>query len=86
MPHLDARSWGYSSGFFFNARAETECELRIADGFNMSYLSHFARYTGGRGGESGALNRADIAAAKIELIRSATLTGGQGHAQPFSSP
>jgi alpha-glucosidase len=86
MPHLDARSWGYSSGFFFNARAETECELRIADGFNMSYLSHFARYTGGRGGESGALNRADIAAAKIELIRSATLTGGQGHAQPFTSP
>jgi alpha-glucosidase len=69
MPHRDdATSWGYSSGFFFKARAEAACELRVADGFNMSYLSHFARYTGGQGGESGALNRADISAAQIELI------------------
>jgi hypothetical protein len=46
------------------------CELRIGDGFNMSYLSHFARYTGGQGGVSGVLNRGDIAAARVELIRS----------------
>jgi len=69
MPHtVGTASWGYSTGFFFKARAQTPCELRIADGFNMSYLESFARYTGGRGGESGALNRADIAAAQIDMI------------------
>jgi hypothetical protein len=69
MPHLDSSvPWGFSSGFHFKASAETACELRIADGFNMSYLSHFARYTGGQGGAAGVLNRADIAAARIELI------------------
>jgi hypothetical protein len=72
MPHRgDASPWGYSTGFFFKARAGAACELRVADGFNMSYLESFARYTGGRGGESGALNRADIAAAQIELMSGA---------------
>ncbi|HME40279.1 MAG TPA: hypothetical protein VKG63_15090 [Steroidobacteraceae bacterium] len=70
MPHtVEAGRWGYSTGFFFKARAQRVCELRVADGFNMSYLESFARYTGGLGGESGALNRADIAAAQIDLIR-----------------
>jgi hypothetical protein len=64
-------SWGFSTGFFFKARAKDACELRVADGFNMSYLNHFARYSGGQGGRSGALNRADIAAAQIDLIRGA---------------
>jgi hypothetical protein len=72
MPHRgDASPWGYSTGFFFKARAGAACQLRVADGFNMSYLESFARYTGGQGGESGALNRADIAAARIELMSSA---------------
>ena len=70
MPHVgDARPWGFSTGFFFKARAEDACELSVADGFNMSYLESFARYTGGQGGKSGALNRADIAAAQVDLIR-----------------
>jgi alpha-glucosidase len=82
MPHtVGAKPWGYSTGFFFQARAEAPCELRIADGFNMSYLESFARYTGGRGGESGALNRADIAAAQIDLIGGAPLIGRQSRAQ-----
>ena len=69
MPHLDdATPWGYSTGFLFKARAGAACELRVADGLNMSYLGHFARYTGGQGGAAGALNRADIAAAQIELV------------------
>jgi hypothetical protein len=71
MPHLgEAGSWGFSTGFIFEAGKDA-CELSVGDGFNMSYLSHFARYTGGQGGMSGALNRADIAAAQIDLIRSA---------------
>jgi hypothetical protein len=70
MPHQgEAAAWGFSTGFFFKAPANDACELRVADGFNMSYLAHFERYTGGNGGRSGALNRADIAAARIELIR-----------------
>jgi hypothetical protein len=64
-----AGTWRLSTGFFFKARAGDACELKVADGFNMSYLNHFARYTGGQGGQSGALNRADIAAAQVELIR-----------------
>jgi hypothetical protein len=74
MPHLgEASPKGWSTGFFFQARGNEACELRIADGFNMSYLSHFARYTGGQGGLSGALNRADIAAAQVDLVRGARL-------------
>jgi hypothetical protein len=71
MPHLGAAgSWGFSTGFFFQARSSDPCAFLVGDGFNMSYLTHFARYTGGRGGASGALNRADVAAAQIDLIRS----------------
>jgi alpha-glucosidase len=82
MPHtVGLGSWSYSTGFFFKARAEAPCELRIADGFNMSYLESFARYTSGRGGESGALNRADIAAAQIDMLGDAPLIGRQSHAQ-----
>jgi hypothetical protein len=83
MPHTgDAGSWGYSTGFFFQARADAPCELRIADGFNMSYLESFGRYTGGLGGESGALNRADIAGARIDMIRGAPAIARHGWAQP----
>ena len=83
MPHTAAAgSWGYSTGFFFKARAQAPCELRIADGFNMSYLESFARYTGGRGGESGALNRADIAAAQIDMIGGAPLISRQSRGHP----
>ncbi|HEV7610329.1 MAG TPA: hypothetical protein VGO37_00455 [Steroidobacteraceae bacterium] len=72
MPHLgELNSWGFSTGFFFKASSGAGCELSIGDGFNMSYLSHFARYTGGQGGVSGALNRGEIAAAQVDLIRSA---------------
>jgi hypothetical protein len=74
MPQMaQAGSWGRSTGFFFQARAADTCEINVADGFNMSYLESFARYTGGQGGRSGALNRADIAAAQIEFIRGAEL-------------
>jgi hypothetical protein len=72
MPHLgEAGSWGLSTGFFFKASGTTACELRVRDGFNMSYLESFARYTGGQGGQTGPLNRADIAAAQIDFISGA---------------
>lgn len=58
MPHSvrEQRStWGQ-----FSARAGAACTFTLDDGFNMSYLSHFAHYTGGVGGSDGPLNTADV--------------------------
>ncbi|MGN6739705.1 alpha-L-rhamnosidase-related protein [Dyella sp.] len=58
MPHSvrEQRStWGE-----FSARAGAHCSFSLEDGFNMSYLSHFAHYTGGVGGSDGPLNAADV--------------------------
>lgn len=50
----------HSTAWTFEAQAGAECRLALDDGFNMSYLDHFARYTGGAGGAAGPLNTADI--------------------------
>ncbi|WEN14662.1 Six-hairpin glycosidase-like protein [Rhodanobacter sp. AS-Z3] len=58
MPHsvrLQSSSWGR-----FTASAGAACHFSIDDGFNMSYLDHFAHYTGGHGGSDGPLNQADV--------------------------
>jgi hypothetical protein len=58
MPHsvrAQASTWGS-----FSARAGAVCQFDLRDGFNMSYLSHFAHYTGGSGGTDGPLNQADV--------------------------
>lgn len=66
MPHLaTATELGLSSNAVFTAAAGEVCQLKIVDGFNMSYLHHFNLYTGGKGGRSGPLNQAVIAGAKI---------------------
>jgi hypothetical protein len=44
----------------FSAAAHAACQFSLEDGFNMSYLQHFAHYTGGAGGIEGPLNKADI--------------------------
>jgi hypothetical protein len=49
----------------FTAKAGSACRFALDDGFNMSYLAHFAHYTGGAGGNSGPLNRADVHALVI---------------------
>ncbi|HEY8586340.1 MAG TPA: Six-hairpin glycosidase-like protein [Rhodanobacter sp.] len=49
----------------FDARAGASCQFALDDGFNMSYLSRFAHYTGGAGGSDGPLNQADIGALVI---------------------
>ena len=49
----------------FRARAGVRCEFDLAGGFNMSDLSHFAYYTGGQGGATGPLDRAQIFALRI---------------------
>ena len=47
-------------GADFNVTAKVRCAFALEDGFNMSYLQHFAHYTGGAGGIDGAMNKADI--------------------------
>jgi hypothetical protein len=70
MPHLsDWRTYGWSSRFVFTAARGQHCTIRLRDGFNMSYLEHFRLYTAGRGGATGALNRASISAVRIERIQ-----------------
>lgn len=58
MPH----SIGEQSSTYgvFAAKAGAVCTFRLDQGFNMSDLSHFAHYTGGKGGVDGPLNDAQI--------------------------
>jgi hypothetical protein len=42
------------------AKAGAKCHFTLQQGFNMSDLSHFAHYTGGKGGADGPLNDARI--------------------------
>lgn len=58
MPHSvreERSTWGQ-----FHAQAGATCHFALNDGFNMSYLGHFAHYTGGQGGTQGPLNEADV--------------------------
>ena len=73
MPHsvrTQPSTWGS-----FTAKAGSTCRFTLDDGFNMSYLGHFAHYTGGSGGSDGALNRADVHALLIAPLAT-------GHATP----
>ena len=36
------------------------CHFTLEEGFNMSALAHFARYTGGQGGRDGVVNAARV--------------------------
>jgi hypothetical protein len=58
MPHSEGRQ--QSTYGVFDARAGQHCTFALKPGFNMSYLSHFAHYTGGKGGIDGPMNEADI--------------------------
>jgi hypothetical protein len=66
MPHsIDVQS---STAATFTAHAGQRCQFSLAEGFNMSFLEHYARYTGGEGGAHGAMNAADVAALQITLL------------------
>jgi hypothetical protein len=66
MPH----SIGIQTSTYgeFSASAGAACRFSLDDGFNMSYLEHFAHYTGGAGGDAGPLNDADIHELQIALL------------------
>ena len=58
MPQSDHKQ--QSTAVEFEAHAGQRCTFALSDGFNMSYLAHYANYTGGEGGKAGAVNTADI--------------------------
>nr|WP_231120361.1 Six-hairpin glycosidase-like protein [Lysobacter tabacisoli] len=60
MPHSVGEQ--ASTTVAFTAPAGAACAFRLDDGFNMSYLRHFADYTGGKGGRTGPLNSATLGA------------------------
>jgi hypothetical protein len=70
MPHSVATQ--VSTTASFTAHAGARCRFTLGDGFNMSYLEHFAHYTGGRGGSEGPLNSADIGDLLIAPLDSTT--------------
>jgi hypothetical protein len=58
MPHsVGVQRSTYGS---FAAKAGALCHFALDDGFNMSYLAHFAHFNGGAGGSEGRLNSADV--------------------------
>jgi hypothetical protein len=58
MPH--SRGMQASTDVIFSAPAGAPCHFSIHEGFNMSFLRHFAHYTGGQGGIEGPLNEARV--------------------------
>ena len=58
LPHSVGRQRSTSGSF--EAKAGRRCTIALAPGFNMSYLGHFAHYTGGQGGAGGPLNEAEV--------------------------
>jgi hypothetical protein len=58
MPH--SMGMQASTDVIFSAPAGAQCQFSINQGFNMSFLRHFAHYTGGQGGIEGPLNEARV--------------------------
>jgi hypothetical protein len=58
----------------FAAKAGATCRFSLDDGFNMSYLAHFAHYTGGAGGSDGPLNQADVHELLVAPVAKETTT------------
>jgi hypothetical protein len=58
MPHSEGRQ--KSSAVVFDARAGQRCTFALRAGFNMTFLAHNAKFTGGPGGPGGEVNSADI--------------------------
>jgi hypothetical protein len=58
MPHSVGEQ--LSTYGMVTVKAGAQCSFDLQQGFNMSDLSHFAHYTGGKGGSDGALNDARV--------------------------
>jgi len=72
MPHSVATQ--PSTHGRFSATGKARCTFALEDGFNMSYLQHFAHYTGGTGGIDGPLNQAEVDDLHIAPLADGTRT------------
>jgi hypothetical protein len=72
MPHSDGTQ--LSTTVSFTAQARARCSFSVEQGFNMSYLRHFAHYTGGSGGIDGPLNEASMGDLLITPLAAGTPT------------
>ncbi len=70
MPHSVGKQ--LSTAGTFTADAGASCTFALGQGFNMSFLGQFARYTQGQGGASGPLNAATVEALQIRPLDNAT--------------
>lgn len=62
MPHSVGEQ--DSTAVEFEAPAGS-CRIALEEGFNMSALTHFAQYNGGKGGKDGVLNQARVSALSL---------------------
>ena len=69
MPQSEG--WQASTTIHFQARAGAACAFSLLQGFNMSDLARFARYTIGAGGAGGPLDSARIGALRIAPLPAA---------------
>ncbi|HEV7776702.1 MAG TPA: Six-hairpin glycosidase-like protein [Luteibacter sp.] len=72
MPHSVGEQ--LSTAATFTAPTGARCDFALGQGFNMSFLGQFARYTQGQGGSSGPLNAADVDGLQIRPLGAATFS------------
>jgi hypothetical protein len=68
MPHSVRTQ--LSTAATFAAAAGARCDFALEQGFNMSFLGQFARYTQGQGGTTGPLNAANVEALQVSPLDS----------------
>lgn len=69
LPHqMNWDIWSWSSALALELKAGRRYKLSLSDARNMSYMKHFERYTAGRGGAEGALNRANVSGIRLRLV------------------
>ncbi len=69
MPHSVALQDSTAAEFTVGKGA---CRFSLEQGFNMSALTHFAPYNGGKGGKTGMLNTAKVSALLVSPISAET--------------
>nr|WP_266170423.1 Six-hairpin glycosidase-like protein [Dyella subtropica] len=70
LPHSIGQQRSTSGSF--EALAGARCQFALEQGFNMTYLRHFAHYTGGQGGIDGPLNQAQVGDLLVTPLGSGT--------------
>jgi len=69
MPHSVGEQDSTAVEFETTAGA---CRISLEEGFNMSALTHFAQYNGGKGGSVGVLNQVRVSALTLMPVAAST--------------